>query len=187
MFRQKIEGMLINDKYLKEYSPIPLNFDITELRNYIRVAEKIWLLPIIGEEMYEELDEQVGKNEISEENATLFVDGGLYQYLAFATVLEGLPILWANFSAVGITLGKSDNSDSITLKDLTLIQNHIRNQVEVLKDLLIKWLESHWESFPKYHSTHCGCSSCCAKRGRLNEPNPRVQLYRTYKVCNELR
>ena len=33
--------MIINEKYLKEYSPIPLNNDLSEIRNYIGVAEKI--------------------------------------------------------------------------------------------------------------------------------------------------
>ena len=35
--------MIINEKYFKEYSPIPLNYNMAELNNYISVAEKIWV------------------------------------------------------------------------------------------------------------------------------------------------
>ena len=45
--------MIINEKYLKQYSPIPLNYNLTEVKNYIPVAEKIWVKPLIGNELFE--------------------------------------------------------------------------------------------------------------------------------------
>ena len=78
--------MIINEKYLKQYSPIPVNYNMAEVKNYIPVAEKIWVIPLIGSDLFEEIDEQVKNNTVSEENATLLTEGGLWQYLAFATV-----------------------------------------------------------------------------------------------------
>ena len=63
--------MIINEKYLKEYSPIPLNYDLTELRNYIGVAEKIWVVPVLGQDLYDEIQSQVDENKLSDENSTL--------------------------------------------------------------------------------------------------------------------
>lgn len=168
--------MIINKKYLGMYSPLPQlgNYDFSEIMNYVPVAQEIWLRPLIGDEFLDLLEYQVAHNEVSEENSTLLTEGGLYQYLAYATCLEGLPFIWANFSQVGITLGKSDNSDSITLKDLTYIEAHLRRQVEFLKDSLIKWLDCHCSSFPLYHPT-CN-NSCCSEKG-LNKPNPMFELY----------
>ena len=177
---------LINKKYLKQFSPIPLNFQLDEIMNYIPVAENIWVKPILGDDFYDELQEQIDNDSLSEENSTLCVEA-LWQYLSYATVLEGLPMLWANISQVGITLGKSENSDSVSLKDMTYIEQHIRRQVEVLKDGLIKYLEDHWESFPLYHSTHCNCNKCCNKRGKLNEPNPMAQIFGLPRVCTDIR
>ena len=171
--------MIINEKYLKQYSPIPLNYNLAEVKNYIGVAEKIWVKPIIGCDLFDEIQEQVDENNISEENATLLTEGGLWQYLAFATVLEALPIIWGHISEVGITKGKSDNSDSLSLKDMTFIQQHIRGQVEVLKDQLKTWLCEHGESFPSLDCCACGCSCCNDNRGKLNSPNPMNQLYST--------
>lgn len=171
--------MIINEKYLKQYSPIPLNYNLAEVKNYIGVAEKIWVKPIIGCDLFDEIQEQVDENDISEENATLLTEGGLWQYLAFATVLEALPIIWGHISEVGITKGKSDNSDSLTLKDMTYIQQHIRGQVEVLKDQLKTWLCEHSDVFPSADFCACGCSICDDNKGKLNKPNPMNQLYST--------
>lgn len=170
--------MIINKKYLGMYSPLPQlgNYDFSEIMNYVPVAQEIWLRPLIGDAFLDELEYQVKNNQVSEENSTLLTEGGLYRYLAYATCLEGLAFIWAHFSQTGISLGKSDNSDSITLKDLTYIESHLRRQVEFLKDSLIKWLDCHCDSFPLYHST-CN-SSCCGDKG-LNMPNPMFEIYTT--------
>lgn len=179
--------MIINEKYLKQYSPIPLNYNLAEVKNYIGVAEKIWVKPIIGYDLFDEIQEQVDSNDISEENATLLTEGGLWQYLAFATVLEALPIIWGHISEVGITKGKSDNSDSLTLKDMTYIQQHIRGQVEVLKDQLKTWLCEHSDVFPSADFCACGCSICEDNKGKLNKPNPMNQLYSTRRKNTNLK
>lgn len=179
--------MIINQTYLKKYSPIPLNYNLTEVMNYVGVAEKIWVIPLIGYDLFEEIDEQVKTNTVSEENATLLTEGGLWQYLAFATVYEALPVIWAHISEVGITKGKSDNSDSLDLKDMTYMTQHIRNQVEVLKDQLKKWICEHNESFPLADVCACGCSSCCDHNAKLNKPNPEFLVYGTPRKNTNLK
>ena len=179
--------MIINEKYMKQYSPIPLNYNMAEVKNYIPVAEKIWVIPLIGYDLYDEINEQVADNEVSPENATLLTEGGLWQYLAFATVYEALPMIWSHISEVGVTKGKSDNSDSLDLKDMTYVSQHLRNQVEVLKDQLKKWLCEHYDSFPTVDVCACGCSNCCNHDAKLNYPNPQAQIYSTYRKNTNLK
>lgn len=187
--------MIINKKYFAQYSIVPINFDQTEIQQYIDIAAKIWLIPILGQDLYDEIEEQVENNELSEENATLLTDGGVWQYLCYATCYEGLPFLWANVTETGITLGHSDNSDSITLKDLNYVQQHLRKQTEVLKDMLIKWLCERQDSFPLFDGKcicdcGCGCSSdsCCGgTKGKLNKPNPLMGVYSTLPKCDNIK
>ena len=113
--------MIINEKYLKQYSPIPLNYNMAEVKNYIPVAEKIWVKPLIGYDLFDEIEQQVKDNEVSEENATLLTEGGLWQYLAFATVFESLPMIWSDISEVGITVGTSAKPVSIYFKFLKCV------------------------------------------------------------------
>lgn len=179
--------MIINQTYIKKYSPIPLNYNLAEVMNYVGVAEKIWVKPLIGYELFDEIEEQVKNNEVSEENSTLLTEGGLWQYLAFATVFEALPTLWAHISEVGITKGKSDNSDSLDLKDMTYMTQHLRNQVEVLKDQLKKWICEHAAYYPKADLCSCNCDGCCKHTAQLNAPNPQTQILTTYRRCTNLR
>lgn len=179
--------MVITVKYLQQYSPIPKNYDVTNLMPYVNVAEKIWLKEIIGEELYNELNEQVENNTLSEENATLLTEGGLWQYLAFATLYEGLPFVWARITEAGIQLGKSDSSDSISIKDLTVFQQHLRNQVEVLKGQLIKWLCEHSASFPLFDTSQCdGCGCGCGTKSTLKRPNPQKLVYGLPRRCTNI-
>lgn len=177
--------MIINEKYFKQYSPIPVNFSMAEIKNYIPVAEKVWLIPLIGYDLYDQIDYEVSRNQVSENIATLLTEGGLWQYLSFATVYEALPILWSRFSEIGITKGKADNADSLTLKDMTYVQNHIRNQVEVLKEQLKKWLCEHYQYYPLLDV--CGCNCNCCKSAEMIEPNQRKQMWSTLRRRTDLR
>lgn len=179
--------MIINKTYLAKYSvmPIPSNYNYDEVMNYVDIAEKIWILPIIGYDWYTELEEQVKNNNVSEENATALTEA-IWPYLGFAVAYEALPSLMYHVSEVSITKGHSDNSDALDLKELTYYQQHIRNQLEVRKDFCKKWICEHQESFPLMDCCACGCS-CCGSIAKLNAPNPQYQVYKPFKKCTDLR
>ena len=180
-----IQNTIINEKWLKEFSPIPLNYNLKELHNYIKLAEVIWVLPVIGQDLYDELLDQVANNNLTDENSTALVEA-IYPYLGFAVALEALPVIWAHISEVGITKGKSDNSDSLDLKDMTYMQQHLRTQVEARKDYCKKWLCEHNETFPTLDVCACGCDSCNNKP-MLNFPNPNFEIYGTPRKNTKLR
>ena len=177
--------MIINEKYFKEYSPIPLNYNLKELKNYIKVAQEIWIRPLIGADLLDEIEEQVENNTVSEENATLLTEGLLWQYLCYATCYEGLAFIWAHCSEVGITLGESDSSKSVTLKDLTYISDHLRRQTEFLKDSVKKFICEHSDSFPL--ADVCACECSCCKKAKLNSPNKLQELYTTNRKRVDLK
>lgn len=184
-----IQNSIINEAWLKEFSPIPLNYNMKELHNYVKLAETIWLLPVIGDDYYDELLEQVADNELTDANSTALVEA-IYPYLAFAVAYEALPVMWAHISEVGITKGKSDNSDSLDLKDMTYVQQHLRSQVEARKDYCIKWLCERSDTYPLITTCECDCCTtlCCSDTaGKLNNPNKYKQLYSTNRKCVDLK
>ena len=181
-----IQNTIINEKWLREFSPIPLNYNMKELHNYIKLAETIWVEPVIGHTLYETLLNEVADNDLSDANSTALVEA-IYPYLAFAVAYEALPMVWAHISEVGITKGKSDNSDSLDLKDMTYVQQHLRTQVEARKDYCKKWLCEHYEYYPNLDCCGCGCSCCGEVNGRLNNPNKFQQLYRGSRKCTDLK
>lgn len=195
---------IINEEYFKQYSPIPENYDIREIKPFFKVAEQLWVLPLLGQALYDELLEQVCANEITPENSTLLLV--IYPYLSFAICYEALPFISYHFSQVGVTKGKSDNSDSVSIKDVNFISTQLRSQVETMKGQLKKFLDQHSDVYPLYKPDDCGgaCDTVCDDCGWIadyygsgrydwqyfralytanrNKPNPRLQVYTTRRT-----
>lgn len=153
---------LITEDYFKTYSPIPDNYNIKEIKPYFHVAEKLWIEPIIGMPLYEELLDEVEKNEVTPENATLLLN--IYPLLAFAITYESLPFVGYHLSQVGITKGKSEISEPVSINDVNYIATQLRNQCETMKKLLKKFLDENAEHYPLYYADNnaeCNCDDEC--------------------------
>ena len=177
--------MLINKALLKKYSPYPLNYDLTEVMQYVDITEKIWIVKLIGYSQYDELLQQVADNNLTPENSTLLVEA-IYPLLGFAVAYEALPLTWASVTEIGVVKGHSDNSDSLDLKDMTYVSDHLRRQIEVRKDYAIDWINDHIEYYPLVEKcVSCECS--CHRQPKLNKPNGWYQLYSTPRKPTRLR
>lgn len=151
----KKQPTLINAEYLKQYSLFPKNYDLTDIQNFIPVAEQIHILPILGISLYEELLDQVTTNTLTDENSTLLLE--VYRVEGLAVLYESLPFVWAHVSQVGITKGKSDNSDSLENKDLSYLNTHVKAQLDYAKSYLRDWLNTYAINFPLYKQE----DECC--------------------------
>lgn len=177
--------MIINKANIAKFSNLPTNYDYSEIMNYVDVAEKVWLIEILGYDWYEELEDQVKNNTVTPENATALVEA-IWPYLGFCIMYEALPAIAYHASEISLTKGHSDNSDAIDLKELAYYQEHLRRQIEARKDFLKKWICEHIDSFPLAVPCNCGCSSC-NDNAHLNRPNPWAQLWTTYRKNTNLR
>lgn len=150
------EKTLINEEYLKQYSCFPKNYNLTEVENYIKLSELIWIKPILGDTLYEKLLDIVERNDINEEYSALLLK--IYPLEGFAVTFEALPFVWANISEVGITLGDSENSNSVSLKDMDYINKHLKAQIQVRQDELKTFISSHYYLYPEYN-VDCDCKT----------------------------
>ena len=153
---------LITEEYFKTYSPISDNYNIKDIKPYFHVAEKLWIEPIIGTPLYEELLDEVEKDEVTPENATLLLN--IYPLLAFAITYESLPFVGYHLSQVGITKGKSEISEPVSINDVNYISTQLRNQCETMKKLLKKFLDENAEHYPLYYADNnaeCNCDDEC--------------------------
>lgn len=148
---------LINEAYFKAYCPVPMNFNIEEIYPFFNVAEELWLIDVLGVPLYNELIQQVNDNQVTPLNSTLLLK--IYPYLSFAICYEALPFIGYHFSEVGVTKGKSENSDSVSINDMNYISNTLRTQVELLKRYLKKFLDDNAALYPLY-TPSAGCCEC---------------------------
>lgn len=137
---------LMNKEYLKEYSLLPINFNTDEIWNFIPLAEQLHIVPIIGQEMYKELLDQVENNEVTPENASLLLQ--IYPFEGLAIMEVSMPYIAFHITEVGITKGSSENSDSVTTNDVNYLTNYVRSQMVPYKERLIEFISQNSELYP---------------------------------------
>lgn len=139
---------LINEKYLRMYSLFPQNYDFTEVQNFIGIAENIHIKPIIGDVLYNSLLTKINEDTLDENYSELLIE--IYKLEGLCVFYESLPFVWAHLSNVGITVGKSDNSDSVSSDELMFIMKRLESNINYNKDNLKKYLTENAEKFPEY-------------------------------------
>lgn len=137
---------LMNKEYLKEYSLLPINFNTDEIWNFIPLAEQLHIVPIIGQEMYNKLLDQVENNEVTPENASLLLQ--IYPFEGLAIMEVSMPYIAFHITEVGITKGSSENSDSVTTNDINYLTNYVRSQMVPYKERLIEFISQNSELYP---------------------------------------
>ena len=143
---------LMNKEYLKEYSLLPINFNTDEIWNFIPLAEQLHIVPIIGQEMYKELLDQVENNEVTPENASLLLQ--IYPFEGLAIMEVSMPYIAYHITEVGITKGSSENSDSVTTNDINYLTNYVRSQMVPCKERLIEFISQNSELYPNIKIEH---------------------------------
>jgi hypothetical protein len=176
--------MLLNRKILSEYSPYPTQYDLTEVMQYVDLSEKIHIIPLIGNAMYDELCEEVKNNNLTPENATLLVEA-LYPLLGFAVAYEALPLTWASVTEIGVVKGHSDNSDSLSLKDMTYVSEHLKRQLQARGDYALEWIKDRIEYYPLI--AQCTSCKCSCQPKDLYKPKSFQQLYSPRRRNTDIR
>lgn len=142
----------MNKEYLKEYSLLPINFNTDEIWNFIPLAEQLHIVPIIGQEMYKELLDQVENNEVTPENASLLLQ--IYPFEGLAIMEVSMPYIAYHITEVGITKGSSENSESVTTNDINYLTNYVRSQMTPCKERLIEFISQNSELYPSIKIEH---------------------------------
>lgn len=141
----------MDKSYLAEYSLLPNNYNIDEIWNFVALTETLHIEPIIGTELYNELLDQVEHNNVTPENASLLLQ--IYPFEGLALMEVAMPYIAYHFTEVGITIGKSDNSEGVSTKDIDYITNYVKSQMSPLKKKLIDFLTRNKDVYPLYQVT----------------------------------
>ena len=146
----------MNKEYLAEYSLFPKNYNYDEITNFLKLAEMLHIVPVVGQALYEELLDQVNKNEVTPANASLLLK--IYPFLGAAVFEVAVPAVAIHVSEVGLTLGKSENSESASVEHINYLTNYIKSSMVPLKQQLIDFLNEHSDLYPLYNKPTSVCS-----------------------------
>jgi hypothetical protein len=153
--------LFITEELLKIYSPITNNVEIVELLPFISFAQTLFIEPILGVPLSEELKGQISDDDVSPENADLILK--IAPALSFYTVYQSLPFLWSSILNKGITIRNSENSTSIGINDLSQLRLWLKSDAEVFSNQLIDFLCECQDSYPLWRPTHEYLCQKCKK------------------------
>lgn len=147
---------LISESLLKQHSPITSNVDVADFVPYITIAQELYVEPILGQPLMEELKEQIENNTLTEANSSLIVR--IAPVLSFYTVYQALPFHWASIVNKGVTIRESENSKGVNIKDIAQLRRWIKDDAEVFARLLVEHLCSCRTSYPLWKPANGCCN-----------------------------
>lgn len=153
-----ISTPIISEELLKLHSPITSDVDITDFVPYLIVAQDLYVAPVLGEALMNELKSEVENNNLSAHNSALIIKTA--PVLAFYTVYQGLPFHWASIVNKGITIRESENSKGIDINDLAQLRRWVKDDAERFARLLIEFLCKCWANYPLWRPAEGW--GCCA-------------------------
>ena len=159
-----MEVVLINDQLFKENSPVRDDVVITDFVPYISIAQKLYIEPILGQPLTNELQAQVKAasqpnaptDAITPANQALIVM--LAPALSFYAVYQGLPFHWASIVNKGVTLRESENSKAADSKDIAQLRRWVKDDAETFSRDLVAYLCRCRDKYPSWQpKPGCGC------------------------------
>ncbi|GHE64970.1 DUF6712 family protein [Roseivirga thermotolerans] len=127
---------------IKDYISIDVNTALDSLSPFIREAEILFILPLLGDAMYTTLDEDYNDSEnplSTEDNAALmpYVQRCLAYYAGFLSIDE----LGVNMGDAGIMQTRADNSEPAPKWKVDNLKANRINQADIHAEKLLSYLE----------------------------------------------
>jgi hypothetical protein len=143
--------LLITPEYLIQNSPINSNVEQKLLATCIRKAEDIYLMPLIGSELYTSIQGMISGGTMS---AGVYKD--LLDLYMAPTLVEYSTLVYIPFTSMklrnkGVQRQTSEaDSEAVSVNDLGYLTTSVRDSCQFYGERLIKFLKANMQSYPEY-------------------------------------
>ncbi len=151
---------LISEEMFIKNSPVTPGAAAGEFLPYISIAQELYIVPLLGEPVMEELKSQIEQNSLSAANSSLLVK--VAPVLSFYSVYQALPFHWASIVNKGVTIRESENSKGVDINDIAQLRRWIKDDAEILSAQLLSFLDKYrslyplWRPYSGYSTASCG-------------------------------
>jgi hypothetical protein len=149
----------ISETKLKAIVPISNNVTITSsLTQLIIDAQEQYIKPIICEDLYEELSNEIINNSITPDNQILL--DMIAPALAWRTLFKFLPWSYAKVREQGVVNQTGNTANSVSLDDITYLRSEADHSAIVYENRLVNFLDKNKSTYPLY-KCECNCNTIC--------------------------
>jgi hypothetical protein len=144
----------INQQYLKTFTPINQNVDISEVANHIESAELIYVRELLGKLLYDDLSIKI-------KDATLTVIESelvdmIKQFEAYRTAEIAIPFLGIKIRNKGVQRLNDEFAQPASIDELKYLRNELSNRAEYFEVRAKQFICDYSSSFPLYNKSSNG-------------------------------
>lgn len=149
-----MEAIFVTEDYLKKYSIVNDNVDMGVVTPTLLKIQDMYIHPILGTALYEELKTQVDADTVTALNATLLdmVRKCVLRYLES----EAAIIFSYRFMNKGIMKKNSENSQPAELNEINMLMDKFKNEAEWYAERITKYLIENSADYPLYENAGTG-------------------------------
>jgi hypothetical protein len=146
-----MSALIISENYLKEYSIINNNADMKVITPTIQLVQDIYIHPILGSDLYDEIITQINSNTVTSLNQTL-LDSYVIPCMLWYVLCECTPVFKYRYMNKGVMVKNSENSTPADLNEIQFLMDKWKNNAEVYAERITKYLRKNASSYPEYTS-----------------------------------
>jgi hypothetical protein len=133
--------LFITETYIKKFSNIDSNVDAQYITPVIDLVQKMYIRPILGTALYNELVTEITNDTVSANNVTL-LDDYILDTMLYYVLSEGLPSFTYKIENKSVSTKTSDNATPV---DNSIIQSEVaryKDRAEFFAQTLTDFLEA---------------------------------------------
>ena len=141
--------LFISENKLKESTAINMNVDVDLLLPYVRQAQKLYVEPKLGTDLYDKLKADITAGTLTGNYKTL-VDEYIGDMLPNWAFYHAIPFLRFKVENGNIYSKTSESGNALSTEESQHLREEVRNTSEYYTERLISYLENNTSLFPEY-------------------------------------
>lgn len=141
--------MWITQSYLKTFTPINMNVDISEVANHIESAELIHLRELLGKLLYDDLTTKINAGTLSSIETEL-VDL-CKQMLAYRSAEIAIPFLSIKIRNKGAVRLNDEFAQPASIEEMKYLRAELKNRAEYFTERSSQFLCDYSTNFPLWN------------------------------------
>ena len=146
--------LFISEQKLKDSTAINLNVDVNLLLPYVRQAQKLYVEPKLGTDLYEALKSKISAGTLTGAKKTL-VDDYIGDMLPNWAFYHAIPFLRFKIENGNIYSKTSETGTALSTEEAQHLREEVRNTAEYYTERMIEYVTNNLTDFPEY-STNSG-------------------------------
>ena len=147
--------LFISPTQLKKETTLGGSVDDNNLAPAIRMAQERFILPALGESLYDTLQTQISGNSVGTNEGNL-LSAYIRPALVFLAYAEALPLLRLRIVNNAVTVMDSEQSTAATYADLKPIMNRAKELGQFHLERLIEYIDNNPTLFPTLDTESSG-------------------------------